>query len=62
VPKLLGLQLGKAKKLIAEAGFKLGTTKVGSSDRYDDEAIIKQEPAEASLAAAGSEINVVIND
>jgi eukaryotic-like serine/threonine-protein kinase len=62
VPKLLGLQLGKAKKLIAEAGFKLGTTKVGSSDRYDDEAIIKQEPAEASLAPAGSEINVVIND
>ena len=62
VPKLLGLQLGKAKKLIAEAGFRLGTTKTGSSDRYDDETIIKQEPAEASLATAGSEINVVVND
>lgn len=62
VPKLLGLQLGKAKKLLEEAGFKLGTTKVGSSDRYDDETIIKQEPAGASLAAAGSEINVVVND
>ena len=62
VPKLLGLQMGKAKKVIAEAGFKLGTTKIGSSDRYDDDQIIKQEPAEASLAPAGSEINVVIND
>ena len=62
VPKLLGLQLGKAKKLLEEAGFKLGTTKVGSSDRYDDETIIKQEPAGASLAAAGSEVNVVVND
>jgi len=62
VPKLLGLPLGKAKRLIAEAGFKLGTTRVGSSDRYDDEAIIKQEPAEASLATAGSEINIVVND
>ena len=62
VPKLLGLQLSKAKKLLEEAGFKLGTTKVGSSDRYDDETIIKQEPAGASLAAAGSEINVVVND
>jgi len=62
VPKLLGMQLGKAKKLIAEAGFKLGTTKVGSSDRYDDETIIKQEPAEASVAAPGSAINVVVND
>jgi eukaryotic-like serine/threonine-protein kinase len=62
VPKLLGLPLGKAKKLIAEAGFKLGSTKIGSSDRYDDEAIIKQEPAEASLAPAGSEINLVVND
>jgi beta-lactam-binding protein with PASTA domain len=62
VPKLLGLQLGKAKKLIADAGFKLGTTKIGSSDRYDDETIIKQEPAEASLAAGGTEINIVVND
>jgi serine/threonine-protein kinase len=62
VPKLLGMQLGRAKKLIAEAGFKLGTTKVGSSDRYDDDAIIKQEPAEASLAAPGSPIDLVVND
>lgn len=62
VPRLLGLPLGKAKKLLAEAGFKLGTTKIGSSDRYDDDAIIKQEPAEASLAPAGSDINVIVND
>jgi eukaryotic-like serine/threonine-protein kinase len=62
VPKLLGLQLGKAKKLIAEAGFKLGTTKVGSSDRYDDDTIIKQAPVEASLAPPGSAIDVVVND
>lgn len=62
VPKLLGLQLGKAKKVIAEAGFKLGTTKVGSSDRYDDDAIIKQEPAEASLAPPGTPIDLVVND
>lgn len=62
VPKLLGLQLGKAKKVIAEAGFKLGTTKVGSSDRFDDDAIIKQDPAEASLAPPGSPIDLVVND
>jgi eukaryotic-like serine/threonine-protein kinase len=62
VPKLVGLQLGKAKKLIAEAGFKLGSTKTGSSDRYDDDTIIKQQPAEASLAPAGSQIDLVIND
>ena len=62
VPKLLGLPLGKAKKVIGEAGFKLGTTKVGSSDRYDDDTIIRQEPAEASLAPPGSPIDVVVND
>jgi eukaryotic-like serine/threonine-protein kinase len=62
VPKLLGLQLGKAKKLIAEAGFKLGTTKVGSSDRYDDDTIIKQQPVETSLAPAGSPIDLIVND
>lgn len=62
VPKVLGLRLGKAKKMIEEAGFKVGATRTGSSDRYDDEVIIKQEPAENTLAVPGSEITLVVND
>jgi len=62
VPKVLGLRLGKAKKVIEDAGFKVGATRVGSSDRYDDEVIIKQDPPENALAVPGSEITLVINE
>ena len=46
VPKVLGFRLSKAKKTLEEAGFKVGTTRTGSSDYYDEEVIIKQDPAE----------------
>ena len=62
VPKLLGLRVSKAKKVLEEAGFKLGATKVGSSNRYDEETIIKQTPAEFTLLAPGSAIDVVVNE
>jgi len=62
VPKVLGLRLSKAKKTLEEAGFKVGTTRTGSSDNFDDEVIIKQDPAENTAAAAGSAVNLVIND
>jgi eukaryotic-like serine/threonine-protein kinase len=62
VPKVLGFRLSKAKKTIEEAGFKIGTTRTGSSDRYDEEVIIKQEPAENTMAAPGSPVNLVVNE
>jgi len=62
VPKLLGMRVSKAKKILEEAGFKLGTTKTGSSDYYDEEVIMKQEPADSTPAAPGSAVNVVVND
>lgn len=62
VPKVVGLGLTRAKKTIEEAGFKVGATRVGSSDRFDDDVIIKQDPAENALAAPGTEITLVIND
>ncbi len=62
VPKVLGLGLTRAKKTLEEAGFKVGATRVGSSDRFDDDVIIKQEPAENALAVPGSTIDLVVND
>jgi len=62
VPKLLGQRVSKAKKLLEEAGFKLGTTKVGYSERYDEETIIKQTPAEFTLAKPGSAVDVIVNE
>jgi beta-lactam-binding protein with PASTA domain len=62
VPKVLGFRLSRAKKMIEEAGFKLGTTRTGSSDRYDEEVIIKQEPAESTPAPVGSAVNLIVNE
>jgi serine/threonine-protein kinase len=62
VPKVLGFRLSKAKKVLEEAGFKVGTTRTGSSDNYDDEVTIKQDPAENTPAPPGSAVNLVIND
>ena len=62
VPKVLGFRLSKAKKTLEEAGFKVGTTRTGSSDNYDEEVIIKQDPAADALAAPGSAVNLVVNE
>lgn len=62
VPKVLGLRLGRAKKTLEEAGFKVGKTLIGSSDRYDDDVIIKQDPPESTPALPGSAVNLVVND
>jgi beta-lactam-binding protein with PASTA domain len=62
VPKVLGMGLGKAKKTLEVAGFKVGTTRTGSSDRYDDDVVIKQEPAENTPGVPGSAVNLIVND
>jgi len=62
IPKVLGFRLSKAKKLLEEAGFKVGTTRTGSSDYYDEEVVIKQDPADSTLAAPGSAVNLVVNE
>ncbi len=62
VPKVLGFRLGKAKKALEDAGFKVGTTRTGSSDNFDDDVIIKQDPAAETPAAPGAAVNLVVND
>jgi eukaryotic-like serine/threonine-protein kinase len=62
VPKVLGFRLSKAKKTLEEAGFKVGTTRTGSSDYYDEEVVIKQDPVDSTLATAGSAVNLVVNE
>jgi serine/threonine-protein kinase len=62
VPKIVGLRISKAKKAIEAAGFKVGSTKYGSSDNYDEDVVIKQDPADSALAPPGSPINLVINE
>lgn len=62
VPKVVGIGLSRAKKIIEEAGFKVGATKYGYSDRYDGNVVLKQDPAEGAPAAAGAEIQLLVNE
>jgi eukaryotic-like serine/threonine-protein kinase len=62
IPKVLGFRFTRAKKTLEDAGFKVGTKKYGSSDNYDDEVIIKQDPAENTAAVPGTAVNLVINE
>jgi serine/threonine-protein kinase len=62
VPRVIGLSMSRAKKIIEDAGFKVGTKKYGSSDDYDDDVIIRQDPADKTAAAPGSLVNLTINE
>jgi serine/threonine-protein kinase len=62
IPKVLGFRLSRAKKTLEEAGFKVGTTRTGSSDYYDEEVVIKQDPAAETAAAPGTPVNLVLNE
>jgi serine/threonine-protein kinase len=62
IPKVLGFRLSRAKKTLEDAGFKVGTTRTGSSDYYDEEVVIKQDPAAETPAAPATPVNLVINE
>lgn len=62
VPKVVGIGLSRAKKIIEEAGFKVGSTKYAYSERYDGAVVLKQDPAEGAPAAPGSEIQLIVNE
>jgi serine/threonine-protein kinase len=62
VPRVIGFRLSKAKKLLEEAGFKVGTTRYGSSDGYDEEVVIRQDPADKTPAPPGTPVNLTINE
>ena len=62
VPRVVGFRISKAKKLLEEAGFKVGTRKYGSSDGYDEEVVIRQDPEDKKPAPRGSAVNLTINE
>jgi beta-lactam-binding protein with PASTA domain len=62
VPKVIGLGPGRAKKTLQEAGFKVGTTRAGASDNFDEGVVIRQDPPPDALAAPDTAVNLVVND
>lgn len=62
VPRVIGFRMGKAKKMLEDAGFKVGKTRYGSSDGYDEEVVIRQEPDDKTPSAPGTAVNLTINE
>jgi eukaryotic-like serine/threonine-protein kinase len=62
VPKVTGVRLQRAKKLLEDAGFKVGKT----TYRYDpccgEYIILRQTPNEGEAAATGATIDLVVNE
>jgi beta-lactam-binding protein with PASTA domain len=62
VPRVTGMRLPRARKILEDAGFTLG--KVHYTDDGDRMGgiILKQEPAENAQAAPGSPVEVTVNE
>lgn len=62
VPKVVGLKLSKGKKLLEDAGFKVGKPTYTYDRHFGELIILKQEPAEGTRAAAGAVISLTVNE
>jgi beta-lactam-binding protein with PASTA domain len=62
IPRVLGLRMTRARKLIEDAGFRVGRVRIGSNDDRMGGVILKQEPAEGTAAPPGSVIDLVVNE
>jgi beta-lactam-binding protein with PASTA domain len=62
VPRVTGVRLPRARKLLEDAGFTLG--KIHYTDDGDRMGglVLKQEPAENAQAPAGSAVDVTVNE
>ncbi len=61
VPKVTGRGLGGAKQAITSAGLTIGEVKYGRSEDVDEGIVMRQTPAAATKAAAGSKVDLLVN-
>ena len=62
VPKVVGRSLTRAKRLLEEAGFKVGKTVYRYDPCCGEYIILRQTPAEGAAAAPGSTIDLIVNE
>ena len=61
VPKVTGRGLGVAKQAITSAGLTIGEVKYGRNEDVDEGIVMRQTPAAATKAAAGSKVDLLVN-
>jgi eukaryotic-like serine/threonine-protein kinase len=62
VPKVTGKRLATAKRLLEEAGFKVGKTVYRYDPCCGEYIILRQTPAEGEAAAPGAVVDLVVNE
>jgi beta-lactam-binding protein with PASTA domain len=62
VPKVLGFRLTKARKVLEDAGFRVGRVRIGSNDDRMGGVVLKQEPADGTAAPGGTAVDLVVNE
>jgi serine/threonine-protein kinase len=62
VPDVVGSYRPKAKKLLEEAGFKVGKIRWGYNDYKDYNVVIKQEPEAGTIAPLETAVDLTVND
>jgi beta-lactam-binding protein with PASTA domain len=62
VPKVVGIRLNRAKKVLEEAGFKVGKTVYRYDPCCGEYIILRQTPAEGEAAVAGAVVDLVVNE
>jgi beta-lactam-binding protein with PASTA domain len=62
VPKVVGTRLTRAKKVLEEAGFKVGKTVYRYDPCCGEYIILRQTPAEGEPATAGATVDLIVNE
>lgn len=61
VPKVLGLNVASAKKMLTDAGLELGAVRWVHDDDLFSGAILRQDPSADARIAPGTTVNITVN-
>lgn len=62
VPKVTGVRLPRARKILEDAGFVLGKIHYGVDEDRMGGLVLRQDPAEGTASAPGAPVNVTVNE
>ena len=62
VPRVTGMRLSRARKVLEDAGFTVGKVHYDSDDDRMGGVILRQQPAENTAAAPGTPVDITVNE
>jgi serine/threonine-protein kinase len=61
VPRVTGVRLSRARKALEDAGLVVGKIRYGDDDDHMGGVVLKQDPADGTVTARGSAVDLVVN-